>query len=95
MYQHKKQAIHLQATSKIQQAIMASRRSPYVYSPSIGTMPQTYRKLSSSWDANAKPLPSLRQAPWMVRQQAAGFMTPAEAALHADDLTRRDRFSTF
>ena len=49
----KKQAIHLQATSKIQQAIMASRRSPYAYSPSIGTMPQTYRKLSSSWDTKA------------------------------------------
>lgn len=53
MYQHKKQAIHLQATSNIQQAIMASRRSPYAYSPSIGTMPQTYRKLSSSWDTKA------------------------------------------
>ena len=50
---------------------------------------------SSSWDANAPPLPSLRQAPWMVQQQQQGFMTPAEAALHADDLSRRDRFSTF
>lgn len=49
----KKQAIHLQATSKIQQAIMANRSSPYAYSPSIGTMPQTYRKLSSSWDTKA------------------------------------------
>ena len=30
---------------------MASRKSPYMYSPSCGTMPNTYRKLSSSWDA--------------------------------------------
>ena len=30
---------------------MASRSSPYMHSPSIGTMPQTFRKLSSSWDA--------------------------------------------
>ena len=29
---------------------MASRSSPYMYSPTIGTMPQTFRKLSSSWD---------------------------------------------
>ena len=30
---------------------MASRKSPYMYSSSCGTMPNTYRKLSSSWDA--------------------------------------------
>ncbi len=49
----KTQVIYLQATSKIQQTTMASRKSPYMYSASIGTMPQTYRKLSSSWDAKA------------------------------------------
>lgn len=47
----KTQEIYLQATSKIQQATMASRKSPYMYSPSIGSMSQTYRKLASSWDA--------------------------------------------
>lgn len=49
----KTQVIYLQATSKIQQTTMASRKSPYMYSASIGSMPQTFRKLSSSWDAKA------------------------------------------
>jgi hypothetical protein len=47
----KTQEIYLQAKSKIQQTTMASRKSPYMYSPSIGSMSQTYRKLASSWDA--------------------------------------------
>ena len=47
----KTQEIYLQATSKIKQTTMASRRSPYMYSPTIGSMPQTYRKLTSAWDA--------------------------------------------
>jgi hypothetical protein len=45
IYQHNKKQ---QASNK--QATMASRKSPYMYSPSCGTMPNTYRKLSSSWD---------------------------------------------
>jgi hypothetical protein len=51
MYEHQNQVIYQQATSNQQEATMASRSSAYDYSPSIGTMQKTYRKLTVSWDA--------------------------------------------
>ena len=41
----------LSTSKKARNNQMASRSSPYMHSPSIGTIPQTFHKLSSSWDA--------------------------------------------